>query len=237
MAYDGGKSAAGVYQTIINQIPPHHTYIEPFLGNGGIMRKKRPAERNVGVEIDPQVLGEWNGGEVPGLELYRGDGLAWLKHEFRLDLEAGPRLPASRSAASLPGAVVYCDPPYPRGTRRNGGKMYRHEMTDQQHAELLDVLDRLPARVLVSSYWSELYADALSGWRLVRFTASTRRGPAEECLWMNYPPPDRLHDSRYVGRDKRERERIRRRSRNWRRTLESLAPLERQAILDALNGW
>lgn len=36
MSYFGGKAQDGVYQTIINQIPPHQIYIEPFLGGGAI---------------------------------------------------------------------------------------------------------------------------------------------------------------------------------------------------------
>ena len=38
MAYPGGKNGAGVYQTLINLIPPHDTYIETYLGGGAIMR-------------------------------------------------------------------------------------------------------------------------------------------------------------------------------------------------------
>lgn len=30
MRYPGGKGGAGVFQTIINQFPPHRVYIEPF---------------------------------------------------------------------------------------------------------------------------------------------------------------------------------------------------------------
>lgn len=43
MPYLGGKSQAGTYQRIINLIPPHDVYIEPFLGGGAIARLKRPA--------------------------------------------------------------------------------------------------------------------------------------------------------------------------------------------------
>jgi hypothetical protein len=53
MAYPGGKNAPGVYHTIINLMPPHQTYIEPFLGAGAIMRLKRPAALNIGIDIDP----------------------------------------------------------------------------------------------------------------------------------------------------------------------------------------
>src|SRR5271154_4598059 len=52
MGYPGGKNGAGVYQTIINLIPPHAVYIEPFLGGGAVMRLKRPAAVNVGLDLD-----------------------------------------------------------------------------------------------------------------------------------------------------------------------------------------
>jgi DNA adenine methylase len=44
--YDGGKGAMGVAQWIINQIPPHRVYIEPFLGGGAVLRLKKPAHRH-----------------------------------------------------------------------------------------------------------------------------------------------------------------------------------------------
>ena len=57
--YPGGKGGAGVYQTIINMIPPHDTYIETHLGSGAIMRYKKPAFRNFGIDIDPAVIESW----------------------------------------------------------------------------------------------------------------------------------------------------------------------------------
>jgi hypothetical protein len=51
MTYPGGKNGAGVYQTIINLMPPHEVYIEPFLGSGAVMRLKRPALLNIGVDL------------------------------------------------------------------------------------------------------------------------------------------------------------------------------------------
>ena len=66
--------------------------------------------------------------------------------------------------------------------------------------------------VMISGYWSALYADALQGWHTVSFQAMTRSGkPATEWLWMNYPEPAALHDYRYLGADFRERERIKKR--------------------------
>jgi DNA adenine methylase len=56
VAYPGGKNGAGVYQTIINLMPPHQVYIEPFLGGGAIMRLKRPAQLNIGIDLVASVI-------------------------------------------------------------------------------------------------------------------------------------------------------------------------------------
>src|SRR5712691_7390835 len=89
MGYPGGKAGAGVYQTIINQIPPHDVYVEPFLGDGAVLRRKLPARRSIGVETDPETLKLWarapgaeNGDGVPDLELYCCCGIEWLRHQF-----------------------------------------------------------------------------------------------------------------------------------------------------------
>ncbi len=59
MAYLGGKSPSGVHQTLINLMPPHRTYIELFLGGGGILLRKRPAELNIGIDRNPAVIAGW----------------------------------------------------------------------------------------------------------------------------------------------------------------------------------
>lgn len=56
-SYPGGKAGAGVYQRIINLMPPHEVYVEPFLGGGAVMRLKRPARLNIGVDLNPNVVG------------------------------------------------------------------------------------------------------------------------------------------------------------------------------------
>ena len=57
MPYPGGKAGAGVSQRIINLMPPHETYIEPFLGDAAVMRVKRPAKLNIGLDLDPESPG------------------------------------------------------------------------------------------------------------------------------------------------------------------------------------
>ncbi len=39
-----GSKLASAYQTIIAAMPPHDTYIEPFVGSGAIINNIPPAE-------------------------------------------------------------------------------------------------------------------------------------------------------------------------------------------------
>jgi hypothetical protein len=218
--YDGGKGQDGVFQRIINQAPRHDTYIEPFLGGGAVMRLKRPARRSIGVDQDPKIIEAWRGVEFPGLSLHCGDGIKFL-----------------RSYRWSGDEFVYCDPPYPFSVRAYKQKLYRFEMTERQHRELLEMIKAIPARVAISSYWSSMYAEALSGWRVVSFQAVKRNGEtATEWLWMNYEEPLELHDYSYLGADYRERERIKRRCKRWEKRLREMPALERYAIMKALEN-
>ena len=45
--YPGAKNGSGVYQNIINLIPPHDIYIDAFLGTAAILRKKKLAKYSI----------------------------------------------------------------------------------------------------------------------------------------------------------------------------------------------
>jgi len=129
---------------------------------------------------------------------------------------------------------VYCDPPYLLETRKSG-PLYRYECTTAQHQKLLIILRQLPCQVMVSGYWSPLYAEALHDWYAVHFEVMTRGGSqATEWLWCNFLPPQSLHDYRYLGQNFRERERIKRKTQRWKARLLKMPALERQALLTAL---
>lgn len=217
MQYPGGKGASGVYQRLINQIPPHRVYIEPYLGGGALMRYKRPAEINIGVDINSSVVDAWEG--VTGVQIVCQDALHYLsKYPFRGD------------------EFIYADPPYLPSTRRSNRAIYKNEYTDEQHARLLQILVSLPCNIMISGYWSELYADHLNKWRHLSFETRIRSGQtATEILWMNYSRPDKLHDYNYLGDSFRERERIRRRIERWKNRLETLPAIERNALIHALK--
>ena len=84
--------------------------------------------------------------------------------------------------------LIYADPPYMLGTRQNR-KQYRHEMTDDDHMELLEAIKAHRGPAIISGYDSDLYNRELKGWykdgrTSFTQTASRRR----EILWMNFEP-------------------------------------------------
>lgn len=91
-------------------------------------------------------------------------------------------------AADSPDTLHYIDPPYVFGARgSHAGKAYAHEMTDEQHRELADVLRGLVGRVIVSGYHSELYDELFKDWRKSERDVRADMAHARtEVLWMNF---------------------------------------------------
>lgn len=97
-------------------------------------------------------------------------------------------------------ALHYVDPPYMHDTRVRGalkGRYYRHELNDEQHAELLSTLNTLQGMVVLSGYPSQLYAERLEGWTQnttqARISAGRGGDTRTECLWINPACMDALH--------------------------------------------
>lgn len=98
-----------------------------------------------------------------------------------------------------PEALIYLDPPYVAETRsqkRRGGQpfhAYAHELTGEQHAELLDRIIGCRAAVVLSGYPSETYDLRLSSWE--RFEIAAHADGAldrTEVLWINPQCASRL---------------------------------------------
>lgn len=260
MSYFGGKNGAGVYQTIINHMPPHRVYIEPFLGGGAIMRLKRPAAVNIGIDLAAGVIAGFKdyGSSIAasGDNTRLNDGrrrrssdLASSAETNRADdggrhhCDAGDRVYRflRRDAIEYlqkrrwgPGELVYCDPPYMHETRGRKDR-YEFEMSDVDHRRFLRVALELPAMVIISGYWTSLYAEMLAAWNHSTFQTTNRASQlTEEHLWFNYPRPIELHDYQYLGTNFRERERIKRKKARWVSKLSRMPMLERQAIAGAM---
>lgn len=96
----------------------------------------------------------------------------------------------------------YVDPPYVHATRAQGNKydlgwrMYRYEMTDRDHMELLDFLRECEGMVVLSGYPSPLYDEQLGDWLRIECAAMADGARARtEVLWINPSCAARLHES------------------------------------------
>lgn len=281
--YPGGKSGAGVYQRLINLIPPHRVLIVPFAGHCGVTRNIRPAEHTIVIDRDASVCEWWDqwrrSKRGRALEIHHCDGIEWLRYHAGVteysaaaardagssdgrSSDAGSRIRrlvmkeycdrvslngatpadvaeqrvARESPLSAAEAFVFCDPPYIL-SERSTGRIYRCEMTDDDHLRFLSTMTLIDAsryQILVCGYRSELY-EPLSDWNSIDHRVPTRGGLQDERIWMNYAKPTKLHDYRFLGDSRRQRERIRRRQKNWLSAIEKMDETERLAMIATIN--
>lgn len=177
------------------------------------MRHKKTAIRNIGLDLDPEVIERWRAEYSGFCNLHETDAMAFLQtYKFQGN------------------ELLYVDPPYVPETRRRK-KVYRYDYSRDDHLRLLRLLITLPCNVMISGYASALYETELAGWHKSSFPAKTHVDVREECVWMNFSPTDQLHDTRYLGDTFRDRQTIRRRQARLRSRIDRMAPAERDELL------
>lgn len=216
MRYPGGKFRC--YQRLISLIPPHRTYIESHLGGGAVMRHKKPAGHNVGIDVDHRVIARFTG-FPKGFTFICSRAEEYLsQYHFTGD------------------EFVYADPPYWPASRRSARAAYRHDYTEKNHVQLLTLLRGLRCPVMISGYDNEVYGRMLQGWRHERFWGTSHTGRREESVWMNYPAGE-LHDTRFLGADYRERQSIQRKRTRWvQKFLREPVPVRQALLADLRNA-
>jgi DNA adenine methylase len=87
--------------------------------------------------------------------------------------------------------LFYVDPPYVHSTRARAGadRCYRHEMTDDDHAALIDSLLAVKGLVVLSGYDNPIYNDLLTNWARyqtqARMSSGRGTGIRTEAVWLN----------------------------------------------------
>ena len=212
-SYFGSKATSGLCQPIIAMMPPHDTYIETHLGGGAIMKRKAPAQRNIGIELNARTMARFECAYP--VELVHG-----CAHRFLSEYEYRGR------------ELIYSDPPYLHGTR-SSGRRYRFDYEACDHVALLELLTGLPCQVMVSGYPSALYEELLDGWGSVELQVMNQAGVRTEKVWFNFTI-DRVHWASYAGTNFTDRQRIKRKAANWGRRYQELPRAERVAVLAAM---
>lgn len=119
---------------------------------------------------------------------------AFVERLRGVTIEARPALEII-AQQDTPDTLFYVDPPYVLETRttvRKGGqsdrdRAYVHDLSDDQHAELAEVLRGADGMAIVSGYPCDLYEELYSGWKRVERGAQVD-GIAQsrtEVLWIS----------------------------------------------------
>lgn len=91
--------------------------------------------------------------------------------------------------------LFYLDPPYIHKTRKMTYQ-YAHEMEDEQHEEMIDILLHIKGKAILSGYDNEIYNKLLNnGWKRVFLgeydkrsekAINESRSKGQEFVWINY---------------------------------------------------
>lgn len=214
--YNGGKNGNGTYQNIINHIPKHDIYVEPFFGNGGIYHNLKRPRLSVINDINPGIIDGLNYGSCTKIL-----NMDYQEVIYKYDY-------------IVQGVFFYLDPPYLMETRKSQKRLYQFEFTESDHVQFLTMANTVKSNCMISHYPCKMYDDALKGWYTFDFESMTRAGLRTERIYMNYPPPTILQDFRYLGTDFTDRQRIKRKIERQLKKLEALPILERTGILSAV---
>ena len=90
-----------------------------------------------------------------------------------------------------PDTLFYLDPPYLHETRKSKDD-YAYEMSEDDHLELLDFINSVDGKVIISGYRSALYDSELREWNRKEFDLPNNAAGGKskrrmtECVWMNY---------------------------------------------------
>lgn len=111
---------------------------------------------------------------LQGVVIENRDALDVMRHQDGLD------------------TVHYVDPPYVHETRhmRERSQDYKHEMTDEQHRDMAEVLASLCGTVVLSGYRCPLYDEIFKGWQRVDAAAHADGARDRvESLWLSRECP------------------------------------------------
>jgi len=239
--YFGGKNGAGVWQTLINHVPPHDVLLVPFAGHCALSQHIAPCKMLVLCDLATEVKDWWNAGRLPDHAIFhQRDGLQLLELitaaiVAKTSVGVIHDMPRER-------IVIYCDPPYRLSTRTSKTR-YQHDWTDAEHRRFLQAVSSLSAAgypIMISHYRNPMYDVALSEWHRTDYTGVTRGGARTESLYCNFDVTE-LHDSRYFGGEsskqsspRRQREVMKRREQSAIRKILAMSPMERQRFLRSL---
>lgn len=91
------------------------------------------------------------------------------------------------------GTLMYLDPPYLPSTRISPD-VYKHEMSVEDHKEMLEAIVDCKSKIVLSGYDNSLYDEYLISWKKYTYnipnhsSQSKHKKRVVETVWLNYSP-------------------------------------------------
>lgn len=218
--YKGHKGIPGVYQKNINHIPKHSKYIELFAGSAAIYSLMTvPASTVILNDINSEVC----------------SNLAVRYPGATVTNENAIRILQENKTVLGKETFIFLDPPYLHSTRPTATELYKFEMNDLDHVQLLLSALQMKCNIMIIHPKCELYDSYLKDWHKVEVKIRYNRKTSIEYLYMNYTLGE-LQDYTYLGSDCWDRQRIKRKGERWVNKLLAMPELERQYIINRIKN-
>lgn len=258
--YTGNKGMPGLWQFIVNRIPPHDLYYEMFAGSGTIARIL-PGSQKILVDLNTETICALRK-DLPAAQCVHADAIRILQSfstvapgtrsfrklqskrtvgtsellqlQLKATVQARGNVPwPLQSEITVPDGkvMIYADPPYMISSLLSGKKLYKHILTDLQHKQFVIACSKLKVNCMISHPENDMYDTYLQGWTKEKFKVSYHGKIAEECIYYNYPRPEQLQTYNYVGEDCWDRQGVKRKIERLARKLAALPALERNAVI------
>jgi DNA adenine methylase len=106
---------------------------------------------------------------------------------LRVQIEHAPALEVIRRYDSAE-TLFYCDPPYVHDSRGDSNA-YAHEMTNDDHRKLAEVLHNVKGKVALSGYDGDMMDELYKDWTRIAAPVKmchSKKTPRQEIVWVNY---------------------------------------------------
>lgn len=220
--YTGQKKINGVYQAIINEIPICTDFYEVFCGSAQLSK--------ILLSICPAINIHLNDIDSSVIDKYSFTS-AKCTNQHYLDFLL------SIDERDYDRSIFFLDPPYHHSTRVGIEKIYKFEMSDQDHIVLFDYISSLPLKFILIHPKDCIYDNLLNlGWRYKELKIRYNKKTSIERIYCNYEVPHQLLTYRFLGENFTQRQRILRKCTRFSQKLLSLPELERNAVISHINS-
>lgn len=212
-----GRNSSGVSQFLINHVPPVKCMVSLFLGNGLLLDQIKSCETMVAFAAGKNL--ELNNDSIKVFASDYTKNLDWI------------------NPVKFGKTLVFINPPALEINKQP--KLINTDFTSQtEHETLLQKGVKFPTYVMVLATSNNQYDGILlkAGFTKIYLFNQSIENPKTDCIYINYPVPEQLHDYSFVGQNYRDRDNNKKFIKRTIKQLAEMSPLRRNLIIDTINN-